>query len=364
VTKNENNSNSGTPGPTKGPLPAGHIIDLRSDTVTRPTPPMIEAMAQARVGDDVYGEDETVNALQAKIADLFGMEAALFCPSGTMTNQIAIRAHTRPGDEVICDQFAHIYMAEGGGIAVISGASVRLLNGENGRFTATQVLDSINPSDDSHFPRTRLVAIENTVNRGGGCCWDLAEIRRIREACDRNDLSLHMDGARIFNAIVARGESPRQYGELFDSISVCLSKGLGAPVGSLLLGKKEWIRSAHRLRKVFGGGMRQAGHLAAAGIYALDHNVVRLKSDHEKARVVERELHSLRGMSTVLPAETNIVIFKLEPSVNAESLLTNLRSRDILAQKIAPQTIRMVFHMDITDADTEVISSAIRAFAP
>jgi threonine aldolase len=364
LTKNESKSNNRKPGADKGSLPKAHIIDVRSDTVTRPTPLMVEAMAQARVGDDVYGEDETVNALQEKIADLFGMEEALFCPSGTMTNQIAIRTHTRPGDEVICDQFAHIYMAEGGGIAVISGASMRLLTGDNGRFTATQVLENINPINDSHFPCTRLVAIENTVNRGGGCCWDIEEIRRIRQACDRTGLSLHMDGARIFNAMIARGESPRQYGELFDSISVCLSKGLGAPVGSLLLGKKEWIRSAHRLRKVFGGGMRQAGHLAAAGIYALDHNVNRLKSDHEKARVVESELHSLRGVSLVLPVETNIVIFKLLPSVCAESLLASFRNRNILAQKIASQTIRMVFHLDITDADTEVITSAIRKFSP
>lgn len=360
----KNNPKGVTTVPSKGLRDDSQIIDLRSDTVTRPTPPMMEAMARARVGDDVFGEDETVNALQEKIAGLFGMEAALFCPSGTMTNQIAIRAHTRPGDEVICDQLAHIYLAEGGGIAVISGASARLLNGANGRFTAAQVTDNINPVDDSHFPRTRLVAIENTANRGGGCCWDLDEIRAIRKVCDLNGLALHMDGARIFNAIVARGHSPRQFGALFDSISVCLSKGLGAPVGSLLLGKKEWIKSAHRLRKVYGGGMRQAGYLAAAGIYALDHNVDRLKNDHEKARIVERELRSARGVSSVLPAETNIVIFKLEPAVNIERLLQNLRKRSILAQKIGPQTIRMVFHLDIADAHMEVITSAIRAFAP
>jgi threonine aldolase len=320
-------------------------------------------MAQARVGDDVYGEDETVNALQEKVSALFGMEAALFCPSGTMTNQIAIRAHTRPGDEVICDQLAHIYLAEGGGIAVISGASVRLLNGWKGMFTAAQVAENINPIDDSHFPRTRLVAIENTVNRGGGCCWDLEEIQRIRNTCDLNGLALHLDGARIFNAMVARGESAKSHGALFHSISICLSKGLGAPVGSILLGTQEFIGYAHRLRKVFGGGMRQSGFLAAAGIYALDNHVARLKSDHDKARYVERELKSLRGLKTVLAAETNIVIFQLDASVSPESLLKHLSGLGIIAQKIGPQTIRMVFHLDITDSHMEVITSAIRTFA-
>jgi threonine aldolase len=339
------------------------MIDLRSDTVTRPTPPMLDAMMHARVGDDVFGDDETVNALQKKAADLFGMEAALFCPSGTMTNQIGIKIHTQPGDEVICDLLAHIYRSEGGGIAFNSGASVRTLTGNHGRFTAEQVRENINP-DDSHCARTRLVAVENTVTKGGGSCWDLAEIRRIRQLCTERGLALHLDGARLFNALVARGESPRQYGEIFDTISICLSKGLGAPAGSLLLGRKEHIKQAHRVRKVFGGGMRQAGFLAAAGIYALDHHVDRLAEDQAKAKVLAGELSSLRYVSTVLPVETNLVIFKLAAAADPGKFLDFLLQRSIQANQIAPQTIRMVFHLDISGPQLDQLLAALRAFSP
>jgi threonine aldolase len=337
-------------------------IDLRSDTVTRPTPPMLDAMMHARVGDDVYGDDESVNALQKKAADLFGMEAAIFCPTGTMTNQVAIKVHTQPGDEVICDQLAHVYRSEGGGIAFNSGASIRPLAGDQGRFTAEQVRDNINP-DDLHCARTRLVTVENTVTKGGGSCWDLAEIRRIRQLCTERGLAFHLDGARLFNALVARGESPRQYGEIFDTISVCLSKGLGAPGGSVLLGRQEHIKQAHRVRKVFGGGMRQAGYFAAAGIYALDHHVNRLAEDNARAKVLAGELPSLGYVATVLPVETNLVIFKLAAAVDPVRFLDFLLQRSIQANQIAPQTIRMVFHLDISPPQFDQLLAALRAFS-
>ena len=241
------------------------MIDYRSDTVTRPTPAMQEAMRDAPLGDDVFGEDPSINQLEAKTAALFGMEAALFCPSGTMTNQIAIKCHTQPGDEVICDESSHIYQYEGGGIAFNAGASVRLLHGDRGRLTADLVKAAINP-DDVHKPVSRLVSLENTCNRGGGACYDFSEIQRMSALCSQQGLAFHLDGARLWNALVAKNETPLAYGQAFDSISVCLSKSLGCPVGSLLLGKKDFIRKARRIRKVFGGGMRQAGMLAAAGM--------------------------------------------------------------------------------------------------
>lgn len=341
-----------------------HVIDLRSDTVTRPTSPMLEAMMTASVGDDGYGEDETVNRLQDKVARLFGMEAALYFPTGTMSNQIGIKVHTQPGDEVICDQVAHAYRSEGGGIAFISGASVRLLDGDHGRFTAEQVLQNINRREASQCPFTRLVVVENTVNKGGGSCWDLGEIERIRSVCDSHGLALHLDGARLFNALIARRESPRQYGALFDTVSICLSKGLGAPVGSLLMGSKGSVTKAHRYRRALGGGMRQIGYLAAAGIYALDHHVDRLSEDHAKAKAVERELKSMPGISEVMPVETNIVIFRLAPEVSAERFLAYLRERDIRALDAGPQAIRMVFHLDVTEAKMETLLTALRAFRP
>ncbi|MGH8139925.1 MAG: threonine aldolase family protein [Steroidobacteraceae bacterium] len=337
------------------------MIDIRSDTVTRPTPAMLDAMMQASVGDDVYGEDESVNTLQTKAAELFGMEAALFCPTGTMTNQIAIKVHTQPGDEVICDELAHIYLNEGGGIAANCGASVRLLKGDNGRFTAEQVRDHINPRDDSHLPWTRLVAIENTVNKGGGACWDLRQIERIRAVCDEDGLALHLDGARLFNALIARGESPRQYGRLFHTISICLSKGLGTPAGSLLIGSRPLIMKAHRYRKVMGGGMRQAGYLAAAGLYALEHHVNRLHEDHAKAKALEKELRTLPYISAVLPVETNIVIFRLQDCVDTQEFLQKLKSQHIQALSVDKQTIRFVFHLNVRDEQLDTLIGALRA---
>jgi len=244
------------------------MIDLRSDTFTKPTPAMLEAMYHAEVGDDVFGEDPTVNALEQKAAALFGMEAALFCPSGTMTNQIAIKCHTQPGDEVICDESSHVYIYEGGGIAFNSGCQVKAIRGDRGRILAEQAESLINP-EDVHKSRSRLIVVENTANRGGGSCYDFSELIRLKELCIRHGMKFHLDGARLWNAMVARNETPLQYGQLFDSISVCLSKGLGTPVGSLLLGTGEFIRQSRRIRKVFGGGMRQSGYLAAAGLYSL-----------------------------------------------------------------------------------------------
>lgn len=336
------------------------MIDIRSDTVTQPTREMLAAMLQAQVGDDVFGEDPTVNALQEKAAELFGKEAALFCPSGTMSNQIGIKIHTQPGDEVICDELAHVYLFEGGGIAANSGASVRLLKGNRGRFTAEQVRENINRRDDSHLPWTRLVAIENTVNKGGGCCWDLREIERIRAVCKEHDIAMHLDGARLFNALVARDESPRDFGGLFDTLSVCLSKGLGAPAGSLLLGSRQLLAKAHRQRKVLGGGMRQAGYLAAAGLFALEHNVERLGQDHAKARILETELRALPFVAEVLPVETNIVIFTLAEGIGADAFLQQLQHQRVRASGMGPRTVRFVFHLDVSDAQLDELLEALR----
>ena len=336
------------------------MIDIRSDTVTQPTREMLAAMLQAQVGDDVFGEDPTVNALQEKAAELFGKEAALFCPSGTMSNQIGIKIHTQPGDEVICDELAHVYLFEGGGIAANSGASVRLLKGNRGRFTAEQVRENINRRDDSHLPWTRLVAIENTVNKGGGCCWDLREIERIRAVCKEHDIAMHLDGARLFNALVARNESPRDFGRLFDTLSVCLSKGLGAPAGSLLLGSRQLLARAHRQRKVLGGGMRQAGYLAAAGLFALEHNVARLSQDHAKAKVLESELRALSYVAEVLPVETNIVIFTLAEGFGAEAFLQQLQHQKVRASSMGPRTVRFVFHLDVSEAQLDELLKALR----
>lgn len=323
------------------------IIDYRSDTVTRPTAGMLEAMMKAPVGDDVFGEDPSINELEEKTASLFRMEAALFCPSGTMTNQIAIKCHTQPGDEVICDESSHVYQYEGGGIAFNSGASVKLLQGHHGRITAEQVLAAIQP-DDPHRAHTSLVSLENTSNRGGGSCYDFNEILKIQLLCREKRLALHLDGARLWNALVAKNESPEQYGRAFDSISVCLSKSLGCPVGSLLLGRKAFIKKARRIRKVFGGGMRQAGFLAAAGIYALDHHIERLATDHEHARQIAAAVATRSFVKMVLPVETNIIIFELKEGQNAHELVSQLKARDIYGYAIAPNRIRLVVHLDIT----------------
>ncbi len=327
-------------------------IDFRSDTVTRPTPGMKEFMMQAPVGDDVFGEDASINELEQKAAAMFGMEAGLFCPSGTMTNQIAIKVHTQPGDEVICDQLSHVYQYEGGGIAYNSAASVRLLQGNRGRITAAQVSESINP-DDVHKPHSSLVVLENTSNRGGGSCYELADIQNIKEVCLKNNLMLHLDGARLFNALVRKQQSPTDYGKLFHSISICLSKGLGSPVGSVLLGTNDFIRKARRVRKVFGGGMRQAGVIAAAGSYALDHHINRLAEDHSHARVLEQALLLHPEVDSVLPVETNIILFNLKAGTTAAQFVEKLKEKGILCFTTGPQQVRWVLHLDISPAMVE-----------
>ena len=337
-----------------------HIpIDLRSDTVTRPTPAMLEAMFHAQVGDDVYEEDPSVNALQDKAARIFGMEAGLFCPSGTMTNQIAIKLLTQPGDEVICDRLAHIYNYEGGGIAFNSLASVRLLNGERGRFTPDDVLENIN-ADNIHYPRTSLVALENTVNKGGGCYYTLDQIAAISDVCKANNLFFHLDGARVFNALVATRENPVDYGNYFDTISICLSKGLGTPVGSVLLGSKQLIEKAKRIRKVMGGGWRQAGFLAAAGSYALDHHIQRLAEDHQRATIIAQCLQNVPFVQSILPVETNIVIFQTPSERVNNEVLAYLKEHDILAAAFGKDRIRLVTHLDFTDTMLDRLIAVLR----
>lgn len=336
------------------------IIDLRSDTVTSPTLEMREAMRFAEVGDDVFGEDPTVNALELKIASLFNQEAALFCPSGTQANQIAIAAWTQPGDEVICSQLAHIYLYEGGGIAANAGCSVRLIGDERGMFGATDVRSNINNPHDAHLPMTKLVSVEDSVNKGGGAVWDVEEIKRIRQVCIEKGLKLHCDGARIFNALAVSGNSSQEYGKLFDSISICLSKGLGAPVGSVLTGSAEFIRNARRIRKRFGGGMRQAGILAAAGIYALDHHVDRLKVDHRRARRVADMLAELDFVKDVMPVQTNIVIFSLNEKFTTAAFIEQLKEYGVRCFSFGPDKIRFVFHLEITDQMTVDLEQILR----
>jgi len=334
------------------------IIDFRSDTVTKPGKEMLEAMMSAKVGDDVFGEDESINELEQMTAGMFGMEAALFCPSGTMTNQIAIKCHTQPGDEVICDESSHIYQYEGGGIAFNSGASVKLLNGDRGRISATQVQSAIQPNDP-HRPNSSLVSLENTSNRGGGSCYDFEEIKKIQNVCKANELAFHLDGARLWNALVAKKESPLQYGQTFDSISVCLSKSLGCPVGSLLLGKKLFIKKARRIRKVFGGGMRQAGFLAAAGIYAIKNNIERLEEDHQHSNQIADTLISSKYVKHLLPVAINIIIFETNENITAPELVARLKEKGILCYAIAANRVRLVLHLDISQ---QMVDQTIETF--
>ncbi len=324
-------------------------LDLRSDTVTRPTPEMLYAMMTAPVGDDVFGDDPTVKALEATAAARFGLEAGLFCASGTMTNQIALAVHLQAGDEVICDALSHIYLYEGGGLMANARASVRLLTGDRGRISAEQIDDAVNNPHDIHLPVTRLVSLENTMNKGGGSYYRIPEIAAIRDVCDRHGLALHLDGARVFNALVETGENPAEYGRLFDTISVCLSKGLGCPVGSVLLGSRAFIEKARRVRKRFGGGWRQAGFLAAAGLFALENNVERLREDHRRARAIGGMLRQLPEVVDMLPVDTNIVIFQLAPGRLATDYVAHLKERGILAAPFGKDKVRFVTHLDFGD---------------
>ncbi len=338
------------------------LIDLRSDTVTMPTSAMREAMCAAPVGDDVFGEDPSVNALEERIAGMFGKEDALFCASGTMSNQLAIQVHARPGDEVICDEGAHIYRYEGGGTMANSGCSVALLRGDRGRFTAGQVREAIHDPANPHLAASRLVSVENSANRGGGSTWDLQEVHRIRAVCNAHGLALHLDGARIFNAMAVDGMGPAAWGAPFDSVSVCLSKGLGAPVGSVLAGNKDFIAHARRVRKRTGGGMRQAGMLAAAGLYALDHHVQRLSTDHHRATLLGAAMAGRADVHHVMPVETNIVVASLAPGTDAQAWVAKFREQGILMAVFGPGMVRLVTHLGVDDSALEQALGAIRLF--
>ncbi len=337
------------------------MIDLRSDTVTKPSKAMLEAMMNAKVGDDVFGEDETVIALEKKSAALFGKEAGLFCPSGTMTNQIAIKVHTQPGDELLCDVNSHIYNYEGGGISFNSGVQAKLLQGDRGRLSLQQIEQNIN-ADLDWLTRTSLVSLENTVNRAGGSYYTLDQIKPISTFCNNKKLGLHLDGARIFNALTETKENTLDVGKQFDSISICLSKGLGTPAGSVLLGTKDFIKKARKVRKVFGGGMRQTGYIAAAGIYALDNNVARLKEDHKRAKELEKILKQLSYIDNILPVDTNILIFDLNKKINSADFEKKLLDNNIKAAAFGKQTVRFVTHLDFTDDMLGVVEKVLRSF--
>ncbi|HET8886619.1 MAG TPA: GntG family PLP-dependent aldolase [Salinimicrobium sp.] len=324
------------------------IIDLRSDTVTRPTKEMLQAMMTAEVGDDVYKEDPTINKLEEKLAEMFGMDEALFFPSGSMANQAAIKLHTQPGEQLICDKWAHVFNFEGGGVSFNSGVSCKLIDGDRGMITASQVRENINPPDFYHSPLTRLVCVENTTNKGGGACYDFSELEKIKKVCEENELGFHLDGARLFNALVVKKEDPKDYGKLFDSISVCLSKGLGTPMGSVLIGNKKIMKNVIRVRKVLGGGMRQVGFMAAAGIYALDHHIDRLAEDHKRAKEIGAKLLKQDYIKEVEQVETNIVIFYLKNSSEEPGFLKQLQQENIRISNMGQGKLRIVTHLDYT----------------
>lgn len=337
------------------------IINLISDTITKPTPEMLQAMLAAEVGDDVFQQDPTINKLEKMVSDLFAKEAAMFCPSGTMTNQIAIKTHTNPLDEVICDITSHIYQYESAGYSFNSGVSMNLIHGDNGKINAQQVVSCIK-ADFDWLPNSKLVVIENSCNKGGGNYYTLPEIKEIKKVCKEHDLSLHLDGARLFNVLVETNETTQDVGALFDSISICISKGLGAPVGSLLIGTNKFIKQARRFRKVMGGGMRQAGYLAAACIYALENNIERLKKDNDRAKRIGAELGKLTFIDHIKPVKTNILIFDLKPNVSTTSFLEYLQSHQIQAIAFGPQSIRFVMHLEVSDDMEERLIKVLRKY--
>ena len=336
------------------------MIDLKSDTVTKPTPAMLEAIMSADVGDDVYKEDPTVNLLEKRLAELFGKEMALFFPTGSMANQAAIKLHTQPGEQLICDKWAHVYNYEGGGASFNSGVSCKLVDGHRGMITAKQVVENINPPDFYHSPLTSLVCLENTTNKGGGACYDFEEIKQIRKVCDEHNLGLHLDGARLFNALVAKGESPKQYGEVFNTISVCLSKGLGTPMGSVLIGDEKLMKNAMRVRKVLGGGMRQIGFMAAAGLYALENNVERLAEDHQRAQELAKTLSEQAYVKEVEPVETNIIIFYLTEGINEVDFLKRLEDCGVIISGMGQGKLRIVTHLGYTQEMHETFTQVLK----
>lgn len=337
-------------------------INLTSDTVTKPTVPMLHAMFNAKVGDDVYKTDPTVNLFEETVADLFGMEAALFFPSGTMANQTALKLHTNPGEQVICDKYAHIYHYEAGGASFNSGISCNLVDGNRGLITADLVKNAINDPEFYHAPLTSLVSLENTTNKGGGACYDLEDMINIKQVCEDYKLKYHLDGARLWNAIVAKKQHPKEFGKLFDTISVCFSKGLGAPVGSVLIGTKEDMKRALRIRKIFGGNMRQSGYLAAAGLYALEHNVTRLQDDHKKAKELEEILKTMSWVKNVEPVETNIVIFEINKEINEKQFLEKLKIKNIHISSMGHGKLRIVTHLDYKEVMHTYVKDTLEKF--
>lgn len=325
------------------------IIDLRSDTVTKPTKGMLDAMVKAETGDDVYKEDPTVNALEKRVAEMFGMESALFFPTGSMANQAAIKLHTQPGEQLICDKWAHVYNYEGGGVSFNSGVSCKLIDGHRGMITAGQVEQNINLPDFYHSPLTSMVCLENTTNKGGGACYNFEEIRKIKSVCNKHGLGLHLDGARLMNALVAKNENPKDYGKIFDTISICFSKGLGIPLGTVLVGKESLMKNAIRVRKVLGGGMRQVGYIAAAGLYALDNNVECLAEDHRRASEIAQILQEQTYVNMVESTETNIVIFYLIEAVSEEKFMDDLLNKNIRISNMGQGKLRIVTHLDYTE---------------
>lgn len=338
------------------------IIDLRSDTVTKPTVEMMEAIMSAKTGDDVFREDPTAKRLEEKMAVLFGMDEALYFPTGSMSNQAAIKLHTQPGEQLICDSWAHIYNYEAGGAAFNSGVSCKLINGNRGMINAKQVESSINPPDFYHSPLTSLVCLENTTNKGGGACYDFDEIVNIKKVCDKHDLGLHLDGARLMNAIVAKKEDPKEYGKIFDSISICLSKGLGAPLGTVLLGNKDLMRNAVRIRKIFGGAMRQIGFMAAAGLYGIEHLVDRMAEDHKKASEIAKVLEQQEYIKRVEKTETNIVIFYLNEIVTEDKYLSDMGKKNVKISNMGQGKLRIVTHYDYTQEMHEIFLEILNTY--
>ncbi len=328
-------------------------IDLRSDTVTKPTPEMLQSMFNAQVGDDVYKEDPTVNALENKLAELFGMDSAIYFPTGSMANQAAIKLHTQPGEQLIADHYAHVYNYEGGGVSFNSGVSCKLLIGDRGIITSTQIEAVINPPDFYHSPLTSLVCLENTTNKGGGACYDLLEMKKIKEVCTAHSLGLHLDGARLWNAMVATNTVPGDYGAIFDTISVCLSKGLGAPMGSVLLGSSKVMEKALRVRKILGGGMRQIGYMAAAGNFAIDNHVQRLSEDHRRAKELANALQQCSFVTRVAPVVTNIIIF--ETNQDAQKVVATFAKQNVHFYGMGQGKLRMVTHLDYTETQHVVL---------
>ena len=334
-------------------------INLISDTVTKPSTEMLKAMFNAKVGDDVFKQDPTVNEFEKIVADLFGMEAALFFPSGTMANQTAIKLNTNPGDQIICDKWSHIHLYESGGASFNSGVNFNLLDGNRGMITAEQVKSGINDPEFYHAPLSKMVGIENTTNKGGGACYDLEELQKIKQVCVDNNLRYHLDGARLWNAMMAKKQHPKQFGALFDTISVCFSKGLGCPVGSVLVSDKDTINRALRIRKIFGGNMRQSGYLAAAGIYALHNNINRLEEDHKRAKELGKVLSGLSWVKNVEPVETNIVIFSVNDGIDDKLVIEKLKQKRIGISLMAKNTLRMVTHLDYKQVMHEYVIDAL-----